>query len=119
MKSVCAACRRAAANSTSGRTLCASCSWRDARNHSSTPAEHDAGSSEVFASTKDEDALLRESDVAMLFDLAPLVGETGADVVSRVMLGIAKGNGRAYRAEVNRLTAKYIAALERQCSACS
>ena len=109
MRYACAACKRAAAATGSEQAICASCSWLVARTQSqptATLAEPAAAAPGADA----EDTV--DIQLMMLFELAPLVGENGSDVVGRVLFQFAKGNERAYRAELNRLTAKFIAALE-------
>jgi hypothetical protein len=71
-------------------------------------------SPEIVVSTFDEEHTQTEDDDAcpnsltMLFELAAIVGDNGREVVERVMRGLAAGSPSVYRAELNRLTAKYI-----------
>ena len=109
----CAACRRAAAASSSGRGICASCSWLEARNHLALATDEESASTEFTSSPAEVCEATTNGDLALLFELAPLVGENGSEVVTRVMVQIARRNERAYRAELNRLTARFIAAIER------
>jgi hypothetical protein len=57
----------------------------------------------------DLDEIPTDEQLFALFDFAPMVGERGSDVVERVLLKLARGNRRAYRAELNRLAAKFLA----------
>jgi hypothetical protein len=50
--------------------------------------------------------------LAVLCDLASIVGEDGRAVVRRVVGGLVKGNRRAYEAHLNRLSSKFIASIE-------
>src|SRR4029453_10457163 len=118
MNHMCAACRRTAGTTGSARALCASCSWLAARTQS--PPKSGAGAPKATASPGAQHDATRwdatdDVDLIMLFELASLVGEDVPDIVRRVLWAFAKGNERAYRAEVNRLTAKFIATLEPLC----
>jgi hypothetical protein len=118
MNHMCAACRRTAATTGSARALCASCSWLVARTQSQPTAAVRVPTATVSPDAQ-HDATRWDAtddvDLIMLFELASLVGEDGPDIVRRVLWAFAKGNERAYRAEVNRLTAKFIATLEPLC----
>lgn len=106
MTSPCAACRRA---SDSRRAICPSCSWTVARTHSQTAEVQTS----TFTGVEDEESERATSDeMFLLFGLAPIVGEKGAVVVERVLRQLARGNARAYRVEINRLTGKFIASIE-------
>jgi hypothetical protein len=66
-------------------------------------------------STLDDDYVEADDDcphsLTMLFELAAIVGDNGREVVERVMRGLAAGSTSVYRAELNRLTAKYIVSI--------
>lgn len=113
MNHSCAACRRAAAASSSGRGICASCSWLRARKQLASATDEGPASTACASATAEVCEATTNGDLALLFELAPLVGENGSEVVTRVLFQIARGNERAYRAELNRLTARFIAAIER------
>src|SRR5262245_27545359 len=106
----CAACRRAPSRST-GRAMCASCRWREAQTSSHTAAAAEMANGE-HSDTGAHSEVARPSDLYLLFRLAPLVGENGADAVERVLRQLVRGNTRTYRAELNRLAAKFITSIE-------
>lgn len=60
----------------------------------------------------DIDEIPSDEQLFALFDLAPMVGERGSEVVERVLVKLARGNRRAYRVELNRLAAKFVAAAD-------
>jgi hypothetical protein len=111
MSSSCAACRRAS-DVGSARAICASCGWTVARTHRQTAQAGESPSSSLTRATHEEYAGDTTDELLLLFGLAPLVGEHGSAVVERVLRQMRKGNTRAYRLEINRLTDKFIASLE-------
>ncbi|PWT86423.1 MAG: hypothetical protein C5B57_01080 [Blastocatellia bacterium] len=115
MKNACAACRRAAATAKSGRAICASCSWLEARSQSQPIRQESAPPRAAVLNSGDVACDVGADDIMLdlLFGLAPIVGERGSDVVQRVLRGVANGSLRAYQAELNRLAGKFIASLER------
>jgi len=60
----------------------------------------------------DVDDVPSDEQLFALFEFAPMVGERGSDVVERVLVKLSRGNRRAYRAELNRLAAKFLAAAD-------
>lgn len=66
----------------------------------------------MVVSTLDAEQLQSDDEcpnsLTILFELAAIVGDNGREVVERVMRGLAAGSPSVYRAELNRLTAKYI-----------
>ena len=57
----------------------------------------------------DIDEIPSDDQLFALFEFAPMVGERGSEVVERVLVKLARGNRRAYRVELNRLAAKFLA----------
>jgi hypothetical protein len=106
---VCAECRRVA--SSGAQPGCRSCAWSAARHHrdavAGSPLTDNIGAERHSAHSIDADQL------GTLYRLAALVGEDGAAVISRVLRGLAQGNSRTYRAELNRLTNRFLATLPR------
>jgi hypothetical protein len=111
MPSSCAACRRAS-DSGSARAICASCGWTVARTHSQAAQASEPPTSALVRAAHNDYTGDTADELILLFSLAPLVGEEGSVVVERVLRAIVKGNTRAYRTEINRLTGKFIASLE-------
>jgi hypothetical protein len=62
------------------------------------------------------EALLNDADnneqITMLGELAEMVGESAPDIVGKVLRAVVIENSTAYKAELRRLTAKFIATME-------
>jgi hypothetical protein len=56
---------------------------------------------------------IKPDDVRVIQQLARLVGEDGLNAARRVVRAMARGDTRAYTAELNRLTDKFITSLNR------
>jgi hypothetical protein len=105
----CAECRRVAAKG-QRQVRCASCEWLLARARNEAVAAPDPGAGQAIDAV--EAVASNDGELVVLFELAGIVGESGRDVVTRVMRAMATGHSTAYRAHLNRLTAKYILAIE-------
>jgi hypothetical protein len=112
MARTCAECRRTTAVATRPR-LCASCSWAALR--SSKPPNSQSAPGLLRRSSVAEEpahATLTVDDLRTLCDLAALVGEDEATVLRRVVRGV-NSSTTAFRAELNRLTDKFLSSIER------
>lgn len=106
MNRSCAECRRRL-ESGEYAEACTSCAWSDARLRSrdytvavaSVPVDHEAFEP-------------GEEELEMLSELASMVGEDGVEIVRRAAASIRRGSSRVYRAELNRLTDKFIRNLD-------
>ena len=120
----CAACQRARAQGNKD-ALCESCQWLVVRTKvvavsPDTVADDEAADDKpaqlALPPRRTADALLNDADnaeqITMLGELAEMVGESAPDVVGKVLRAVVIENSTAYKAELRRLTAKFIATME-------
>ena len=118
----CASCGRTIDAAKPPRGACTSCSSRAAIQASQTPADAAATgpavelpgpSSETQGPipTTGDDETIAEM-IARLRDYAAVLGEDLGEREPRVLRALARGNGRPYRAEVNRLARRFVDLLE-------
>jgi hypothetical protein len=117
----CAACQRARALGNKD-ALCESCQWLVVRTKvvavSSDPVVDDESSDDAPSVPARQTADLLQTDrdnaehITLLGELAVMVGESAPDVIGRVLRAVAIENSTAYKTELKRLTAKFIATME-------
>jgi predicted nucleic acid-binding Zn-ribbon protein len=94
---------------------CASCGGR-ATESSSSAAATEAADQDSESVNADEDTIdLTESLeelISRLREYATIVGEDSSRSIERVIRGLVRGNGRPYRAEVNRLASRFLEQVE-------
>jgi ABC-type transporter Mla subunit MlaD len=91
--------------------LCASCSWAALRNAAASAASvSDATRPPTVEAHADLPPTLE--NLRTLCDMAAMLGEDESTVLRRVMRGL-NSSATAYRAELNRLTDKFLSSIDR------
>ena len=118
---ICASCGRPVDTVTPGHGACPSCTWRAAIRVSQTAVEDRSADADLTFDTdsdsSDEIAIAASDDPSSLMErLCDLTEGAGEPLdrhrAERVYAALVRGNLRPYRAELNRLTARFIEHLE-------
>jgi hypothetical protein len=118
---ICASCGRPVDTVTPGHGACPSCTWRAAIRVSQAAVEERSAdvdlTFDVDPESSDDIAIAASDDPSSLMErLCDLTASAGEPLDShranRVYEALVRGNLRPYRAELNRLTARFIERLE-------
>jgi hypothetical protein len=117
---ICASCGQPVDAARAQRNACPSCTWRAALrlSQAATADEAEAGTdpAEISVASNDETGIQNDDPVELVTRLQNLAAATRDSVdehrARRIYLALLNGNTRPYRAEMNRLVARYIETLE-------